>query len=170
MSRLELPRLRLPEGALVETRPSAARVAYLDNVKLLLVAVIIAGHGALAYSTLESAWPYQDIQEVQLGTAADLVLLMAVIPAALFAMGLFFLISGLVTPRSLARKGPTTFARDRLIRLGVGRWRCGRRSPGPGRSGSRTRPPGIRARSGTNCSWTRTRSSIRARCGSSKSS
>ena len=115
MSRLELPRLRLPEGALVETRPSAARVAYLDNVKLLF----IAGHGALAYSTLESAWPYQDIQEVQLGTAADLVLLMAVIPAALFAMGLFFLISGLVTPRSLARKGPTTFARDRLIRLGV---------------------------------------------------
>jgi acyltransferase-like protein len=92
---------------------------YLDNVKLLLVAVIIAGHGALAYSTLESAWPYQDIQETRLGAAPDLVLLMAVIPAALFAMGLFFLISGLVTPGSLSRKGPRTFARDRLVRLGV---------------------------------------------------
>jgi fucose 4-O-acetylase-like acetyltransferase len=34
-------------------------------------------------------------------------------------MGLFFLISGLVTPNSISRKGPRTFARDRLIRLGV---------------------------------------------------
>jgi hypothetical protein len=42
-----------------------------------------------------------------------------VIPAALFAMGLFFLISGLVTPGSVSRKGPGTFARDRLVRLGV---------------------------------------------------
>jgi hypothetical protein len=42
-----------------------------------------------------------------------------VIPAALFAMGLFFLISGLVTPGSVSRKGPRTFARDRAIRLGL---------------------------------------------------
>jgi fucose 4-O-acetylase-like acetyltransferase len=92
---------------------------YLDNLKLLLVAVIIAGHGALAYSTPESAWPYQDIQEVQLGAVSDLVLVMVVIPAALFAMGLFFLISGLVTYDSMSRKGPRVFARDRLVRLGV---------------------------------------------------
>jgi hypothetical protein len=44
---------------------------------------------------------------------------MVVIPAVLFAMGLFFLVSGLVTPGSVSRKGPRTFARDRLIRLGV---------------------------------------------------
>jgi hypothetical protein len=103
-------------------RPPAAareRVAYLDNLKLLLVAAIIAAHGAVAYSTLESAWPYQDIQEVQLGAATDLVLLMIVIPAALFAMGLFFLVSGLVTPGSVSRKGPRLFARDRLLRLGL---------------------------------------------------
>jgi hypothetical protein len=81
--------------------------------------VIIAGHGALAYGTLENAWPYQDVQEVQLGAVSDITLSMVVIPAALFAMGLFFLISGLVTPSSVSRKGPRTFARDRLIRLGV---------------------------------------------------
>ncbi len=95
------------------------RVAYLDNLKLLLVAVIIFGHGALAYGDLESAWPYQDVQEVQLGAVSNVALAAIVIPAALFAMGLFFLISGLVTPGSLARKGPRTFARDRLVRLGV---------------------------------------------------
>jgi hypothetical protein len=103
------------------TTPQARseRVAYLDNLKMLLVAVIIAGHGALAYGSLESAWPYQDVQEVQLGAVSDIALSMVVIPAALFSMGLFFLISGLVTPGSVSRKGPRRFARDRLIRLGV---------------------------------------------------
>jgi peptidoglycan/LPS O-acetylase OafA/YrhL len=80
------------------------RVAYLDNLKLLLVAVIIAGHGALAYGDLENAWPYQDVREVQLAGVSNVTLGMVVIPAALFAMGLFFLISGLVTPGSVSRK------------------------------------------------------------------
>ena len=98
LERSHPPLLRQRRPAPAGTRAGHARAAYLDNLKLLLVAVIIAAHGALAYSTLESAWPYQDIQEVQLGAASDLVLLMMVIPAALFAMGLFFLMSGLVTP------------------------------------------------------------------------
>lgn len=99
--------------------PPPERVAYLDNLKMLLVAVIIAGHGVAAYGSLESAWPYQDVQETQLGGVVDSLLAMVLIPAALFAMGLFFLISGLVMPGSLARKGARAFARGRLIRLGV---------------------------------------------------
>ena len=94
-------------------------MAYLDNLKLLLVAAIIAAHGALAYGDLESAWPYQDIQEVRLGVVSDVALSAVVVPGVLFTMGLFFLISGLITPGSVSRKGPRTFARDRLLRLGV---------------------------------------------------
>jgi acyltransferase-like protein len=118
---LEKPQTRRRHEAIagaVDTRIHG-RLAYLDNLKLLLVAVIIFGHGALAYGDLESAWPYQDVQEVQLTEAVNVSLAAVVIPAALFAMGLFFLVSGLVTPGSLARKGPRRFARDRLIRLGV---------------------------------------------------
>ncbi len=95
------------------------RVAYLDNLKMMLVAVIIAGHGVAAYGSLESAWPYQDVQETQLAAATNTVFSMVLIPAALFAMGLFFLIAGQVTPGSLARKGAREFVRGRLIRLGV---------------------------------------------------
>ena len=69
-SRTPVTQVRRPDPASTGARPS--RVAYLDNLKLLMVAVIIAAHGALAYSTLESAWPYQDIQEVQLGAVSDL--------------------------------------------------------------------------------------------------
>ena len=110
------PRAHREQPAL---KPRQERVAYLDNLKLLLVAVIIAGHGALAYGSLENAWPYQEVQEVQLAAVSDVALAIVVIPVALFAMGLFFLISGLVTPGSLSRKGPRTFARDRLVRLGL---------------------------------------------------
>jgi hypothetical protein len=95
------------------------RVAYLDRLKLMLVAVIIAGHGAVAYGDLENAWPYQDVQEVQLAAVSNVALSLVVLVGALFAMGLFFLMSGLVTPGSLARKGARIFARDRLIRLGA---------------------------------------------------
>ena len=109
-----------------ESRPGPAtaleppgRVAYLDRLKLLLVAVIIAGHGAVAYGDLENAWPYQDVQEVQLTAVSNVALALVVLLGALFAMGLFFLMSGLVTPGSLARKGTRLFARHRLIRLGA---------------------------------------------------
>src|SRR4051812_39610956 len=97
--------------------PTAGRVAYLDAIKIALVAGIIAGHGALGYSDLESAWPYQDVQEVTLHQGVNIALVVLVLPAALFAMGLFFLVSGLVTPPSLTRKGSRVFVHDRLVRL-----------------------------------------------------
>src|SRR5207247_6754132 len=62
---------------------------------------------------------YQGVQEVVLPHGINVVLGAVVVPAALFTMGLFFLISGLMTPASLARKGTRRFARDRLLRLGV---------------------------------------------------
>jgi Acyltransferase family len=108
-----------PRPGPVDRRARRERVAYLDNLKWLLVAVIIAGHGAVAYGDLENAWPYQDIHEAQLAEVTNVALSTVVIAAALFTMGLFFLISGLMTPGSVSRKGPRTFARDRLIRLGV---------------------------------------------------
>jgi Acyltransferase family len=98
---------------------SRERVAYLDNLKVLLVAGIIAAHGVVAYSGLEDAWPYQPVREVRLAGVSDVVVGIVVLSGVLFTMGLFFLISGLVTPGSLERKGPRRFARDRLVRLGV---------------------------------------------------
>ena len=38
---------------------------------------------------------------------------------ALFLMGLFFLIAGLLTPGALERKGTRRFVHDRLLRLGI---------------------------------------------------
>jgi hypothetical protein len=95
------------------------RAAYLDNLKVVLVAAIIAVHGTVGYSSWEGAWAYEPAAEVRLAPVTEGVLGSLLLPATLFAMGLFFLMSGLVTPGSLARKGPRRFARDRLVRLGL---------------------------------------------------
>jgi fucose 4-O-acetylase-like acetyltransferase len=110
-----------PVAAATATRapPERPRVAYLDNLKLLLVAAIIAAHGIAAYSDLESAWPYQDVQEAHIGVVMNGAFAIVLLPAVLFVMGLFFLVSGLLTPDSVDHKGPRAFTRDRLVRLGV---------------------------------------------------
>jgi hypothetical protein len=77
-----------PRHEPVVTHPGVERVACIDRVKVVLVAVIIAGHGAMSYSDLENAWPYQDVQEMVLPHGVNLVLGALVVPAALFTMGL----------------------------------------------------------------------------------
>ena len=86
---------------------------------MLLVAAIIAAHSVLGYSGFKGAWPYQPVHEVHLGAVSQALIAIPVLPGVLFAMGLFFLISGMVTPESVARKGPRRFARDRMVRLGI---------------------------------------------------
>ncbi len=95
------------------------RFAYLDNLKALMIAGIIAAHAVMGYSTFGS-WTYQDVQETTLSPVVEIVFVAAVmIGGGLFLMALFFLISGLLTEDSLARKGPSRFVSDRLVRLGI---------------------------------------------------
>jgi hypothetical protein len=105
------------------TEPSAvspkARYAYLDNLKTLMIAGIIVGHAVAGYATF-SSWTYQDVQETTISSAAELVFAVVMLTfGALFLMQLFFLISGLLTQDSLARKSSARFVHDRLLRLGV---------------------------------------------------
>lgn len=93
----------------------AKRLPYLDNMRIVLIAGVIVGHAVITYGALGS-WVYLE-QSHTSPLMAPLSVLMQI--AWLFAVGLFFLISGLLTPASLARKGYGGFVRDRLIRLGI---------------------------------------------------
>jgi hypothetical protein len=99
----------------MEARP---RLAYLDRLKTGLIAAIIAAHAFNSYSEFGS-WAYQPVQEVSLSSGTEAIFAVFTSIGALFLMGLFFLISGLLTPAALERKGVRRFVNDRLLRLGV---------------------------------------------------
>jgi hypothetical protein len=80
----------------------APRRAYLDNLKVLLVTGVIVGHVLITYADIGS-WAYREPS----GNKAFLIpAALFVVLGSLFAMGLFFLLAGLLLPRALARKGP----------------------------------------------------------------
>ncbi len=102
----------------VRTRTAETRVGYLDDLKTVFVAGVIAFHAVVGYGSLGS-WLYQDVQESQLSPYAEAATAVIFGPPAFFLMGVFFLLSGLVAPGSVDRKGTARFVRDRLVRLGV---------------------------------------------------
>jgi TRAP-type C4-dicarboxylate transport system permease small subunit len=97
----------------------AGRKLYLDNLKVMLIAAIIAIHGVLGYVGMDQWWAYADVQEVTLAEVTEIILIVAALPFGLFLIALLFLVSGLLSPQSLERKGPGRYALDRILRLGV---------------------------------------------------
>jgi glucans biosynthesis protein C len=92
------------------------RLAYLDNLKVLLVAGVIAVHTAITYG-FDGAWYLESYDTMASGIVDALTVLIVI--GWLFGLGLFFLIAGRLSGPSLDRKGPGRFARERLIRLGL---------------------------------------------------
>jgi glucans biosynthesis protein C len=95
------------------------RLLYLDNLKAVLIALIIAMHAALGYVGLVGAWTYSELRETTLHPVVEMVLLVALSPFGFFLIALLFLVAGLLTPGSHDRKGGRRFVLDRLLRLGV---------------------------------------------------
>jgi glucan biosynthesis protein C len=102
-------------GNSTAVNPTRVRRAYLDNLKVVLVTCVILGHAFITYADI-GKWMYR---EPATSDAFNIVAAIMVSLGSLFAMGLFFLIAGLLTPGPLRRKGSARFLLDRLIRLGV---------------------------------------------------
>jgi glucan biosynthesis protein C len=92
------------------------RLAYLDNLKILLVVGVIALHAAITYG-FDGSWYLESYDEMS-GPVVDVVTVLLG-TGWLFGLGLFFLIAGQLTGPSLDRKGTRRFVEDRLVRLGV---------------------------------------------------
>ena len=101
-----------------DDRP-AGRHRYVDNLKVLLIAAIIAMHGIGSYAGTIEVWTYTEMREATLSPVAEIALVVLALPFGLFLIALLFLVAGLLTVPSIDRKGPGRFARDRLVRLGI---------------------------------------------------
>lgn len=91
------------------------RLLFIDNLRVLLIAMVIVLHLAVTYGGVGS-WYYR---EGGADTVSFVVLTWHNAVAQAFFMGLLFLIAGYFTPGSYDRKGPRRFLKERFLRLGV---------------------------------------------------
>lgn len=94
---------------------SHPRLLYIDNIRILLICLVITTHTAITYGALGS-WYYTD-PNTTLAASAILTLVTALNQT--FFMGFFFLISAYFIPGSVDRKGIPHYLHDRFIRLGI---------------------------------------------------
>ena len=91
------------------------RIAYLDNLRILVTCLVVLHHIAITYGA-PGSWYFYDTPVGGIG-----VILLTVFTAlnSSFFMGIFFLLAGYFTPRSYDRKGPFRFLWNRMLRLGL---------------------------------------------------
>jgi glucan biosynthesis protein C len=100
----------------MDSRIEKGRIAYIDNIRWLMIAMVVAMHACVTYSGLGS-WFY--IEPLQQDIASTLVFAFYQTFAQGFFMGILFLIAGTFIPRAYDRKGFFRFVLDRLVRLGI---------------------------------------------------
>jgi glucan biosynthesis protein C len=91
------------------------RLAYLDRLKVFMTVLVVLHHTAITYGG-SGSWYYNEPQENAI--AIGLLSTFTTVNQSFF-MGLFFFISGYVTPASYDRKGADRFIKERLIRFGI---------------------------------------------------
>ncbi|MCP4130195.1 MAG: acyltransferase [bacterium] len=91
------------------------RFLYIDNLRILLVFLVIIHHTAETYGA-GTGWYYREAT-TDILTSSVLTLLVVVNQA--FFMGLFFLISAYFVPASFNQKGIKEFLKWRFLRLGI---------------------------------------------------
>ncbi len=103
-------------ASLAQARPvTQARLAFVDNLRILLVILVVVFHLAITYGA-EGPWYYR---EGQAGPITAMVLTLFGVTNQAFLMGFYILIAAYFVPRSLERKGCQQFLKDRFLRLGV---------------------------------------------------
>ncbi len=115
VGRLEAPVTGVPPKESIPTM-SENRLAYLDNLRVSLTALVICHHANAAYGS-PGGW-YYIVQEPG-GVAAEVFGTMFAAVTQAFFMSSFFLISAYFTPPAYDHKGAWGFARRRLVRLGI---------------------------------------------------
>ena len=92
------------------------RLVFIDNLKLLMMILVVIQHLALTYSGIGD-WYYMEYEQTGFKQAWFFFYFVSFTQG--YFMGLFFLISGYFIPVSYDRKGFKKFVKDRLIRLGI---------------------------------------------------
>ena len=96
-------------------KKSGPRLLYIDNIRILLICLVIATHCSITYGG-PGSWYFADPGN---GTTTPFILSVIDTLNQSFFMGFFVLVSAYFVVGSLQRKGRGLFTRDRLVRLGI---------------------------------------------------
>jgi surface polysaccharide O-acyltransferase-like enzyme len=99
----------------VSPSPNSGKIFYINNIKVILTALVVLHHAAVTYGA-PGGWYYQ--QKAQ-SKAVLFPLTLFVATNQSFFMGFFFFLSALFVESSYQRKGANRFVADRLKRLGI---------------------------------------------------
>lgn len=94
---------------------SGSRLLYIDNLRILVISLVIVSHCSITYGGL-GGWFFVDPDNAP-GTPFVLTVINTLNQC--FFMGFFTLVSAYFVLPSLLRKGKEKFARDRLVQLGI---------------------------------------------------
>jgi glucan biosynthesis protein C len=96
------------------------RLFFIDNIRILLIVLVILVHLAITYGAPVGDWYYKGRDyESQAGMFGSIFYVIFLGVTQSFFMGFFFMISGYFTPGSYDKKGARLFFKDRLVRLGI---------------------------------------------------
>jgi len=108
---------------LMTAESESKRLIFLDNLKIFFVVLVIFTHVMVTYGGRGSWYYYATLNETfPVDIVATIALYMIAGVAAIFLpsiMGLFFLMGGYFSPKSLERKGVSSFWKERILRLGI---------------------------------------------------
>jgi glucan biosynthesis protein C len=93
-----------------------SRLFFVDHLRAALIILVVLHHLALVYGGIP---PFYYLEPPTDDPLAGLLALVFVLFNQAWFMGAFFLIAGYFTPGSFDRKGPASFLKDRLLRLGI---------------------------------------------------
>lgn len=94
-----------------------SRLFFIDHLRAALVTLVVLHHVAVVYGAIVPSFYY--IEPPFNDPLAGLVLLGFALFNQAWFMGAFFLLAGYFAPGSYDRKGPGSFLKDRLLRLGT---------------------------------------------------
>ena len=97
---------------------SKNRFAYLDNIRSLVIFLVLAVHSSVTYSGF-GGWYYREIYPDQLSIIETIFFGFHNSFLQSWIMGILFFISAFLAAKSLARHGTINFIKERCFRLGV---------------------------------------------------
>ena len=105
-----------PATAVKKTPKEPGRLLYIDNLRWVMILLVVSMHAAVTYSHLGS-WYYMENSPVSTTEAGIFATYQATLQS--FFMGFLFFIAGYFIPGAYDKKGAAKFIRDRAFRLGL---------------------------------------------------